>query len=145
MYKRQVYIRILKESYQDLLGKGSFPFRPGMTANADIQTRRVSNAPSVPVNAVTTREKADSIINKGGPGADEPDVVVFVKNADNTVSPVIVTTGIQDINYMEIKSGLKPGQDIISGPYELVSKTLKKGSKVQVVEKKDLYEVKDKK
>ncbi|RYY69667.1 MAG: HlyD family efflux transporter periplasmic adaptor subunit, partial [Chitinophagaceae bacterium] len=45
----KVYIRILTDSYRDLLGKGNFPFRPGMSANADIQTRRQINVLSVPI------------------------------------------------------------------------------------------------
>lgn len=151
----KVYIRILKESYLDLLGKGSFPFRPGMSANADIQTRRQVNVLSVPINAVTTREKGDS---SAAPAAgkkkddaeikanesstsdmDDLEVVVFVKDSTDKVEKVKVTTGIQDINYIEITSGLKPGQMVISGPYEAVSKTLKKGTKVKVVDKKDLF------
>ena len=53
----KVYIRLLPESYMDLIGKGHFPFRPGMSANADIQTKTEVNALSVPINAVTTRDK----------------------------------------------------------------------------------------
>ena len=56
----KVYIRLLPGSYTDLLGKGTFPFRPGMSASADIQTKTHVNALSVPINAVTTREKNDS-------------------------------------------------------------------------------------
>ena len=151
----KVYIRILKESYMDLLGKGSFPFRPGMSANADIQTRRQVNVLSVPINAVTTREKGDSsaapVAGKKKDDAeikanesstsdmDDLEVVVFVKDSTDKVEKVKVTTGIQDINYIEITSGLKPGQMVISGPYEAVSKTLKKGTRVKVVDKKDLF------
>lgn len=151
----KVYIRILKESYLDLLGKGSFPFRPGMSANADIQTRRQVNVLSVPINAVTTRDKNDStsagVTAKKKDDAeikanesstsdmDDIEVVVFVKDSTDKVSRVKVTTGIQDINYIEITSGLKAGQTIISGPYEAVSKTLKNGTKVKVVDKKDLF------
>ncbi|MFT3978927.1 MAG: efflux RND transporter periplasmic adaptor subunit [Ferruginibacter sp.] len=152
----KVYVRILKESYTDLLGKGSFPFRPGMSANADIQTRRQVNVLSVPINAVTTRDKSDStgaktVVKKddsqnsntndnSSSSVDDLDVVVFVKDSADKVYKVKVTTGIQDINYIEITSGLKAGQTVISGPYEAVSKTLKNGTKVKVVDKKDLFE-----
>lgn len=151
----KVYIRILKSSYLDLLGKGSFPFRPGMSANADIQTRRQISVLSVPINAVTTRDKNDStnagVTAKKKDDAeikanesstsdmDDVEVVVFVKDSSDKVSKVKVTTGIQDINYIEITSGLKAGQSVISGPYEAVSKTLKNGTKVKVVDKKDLF------
>ncbi|RYD76834.1 MAG: efflux RND transporter periplasmic adaptor subunit [Sphingobacteriales bacterium] len=151
----KVFIRILKESYVDLLGKGNFPFRPGMSANADIQTRRQINVLSVPINAVTTRDKSDSTAtpvagkkkddaeikaNESSTSAmDDMEVVVFVKDSADKVNKVKVTTGIQDINYIEITSGLKAGQTVISGPYEAVSKTLKNGTKIKVVDKKDLF------
>lgn len=154
----KVYIRLLQESYVDLLGKGSFPFRPGMSANADIQTRTQVNVLSVPINAVTTRDKNDSLNvktdtkksddNKNNNttisnNIDDLEVVVFVKDSASKVKKVKVTTGIQDINHIEIMSGLKPGQEVITGPYDVVSKTLKNGSKVKVVDKKDLFEKKD--
>ncbi len=152
----KVYVRIIKESYLDLLGKGNFPFRPGMSANVDIQTRRVINALSVPINAVTTRDKNDTtgavktktkkeddnISTTSSSNIDDLDIVVFVKDSTDKVSRVKVTTGIQDINYIEITGGLKAGQTVISGPYEAVSKTLKNGTKVKVVDKKDLFEKK---
>ncbi len=52
----KVHIRLLKESYSDLINKGRFPFRPGMSASTEIQTRREINVLSVPLNAVTTRD-----------------------------------------------------------------------------------------
>ena len=150
----KVYIRILKESYADLLGKGSFPFRPGMSANADIQTKTQRNVVTVPINAVTTREKNDSVgtdkkKNKEDENTtmatneDDIEVVVFVKGADNKVTKMPVKTGIQDINYIEIMSGLKGSEEVITGPYDIVSKTLKKGTQVKVVDKKELFEKKD--
>ena len=146
----KVYIRILKESYANLLGKGSFPFRPGMSANADIQTKTQRNVITVPINAVTTRDKNDTTgtakkknkdneSNKSSSSADEPEVVVFVKGKDNKVSKLPVKTGIQDINYIEITGGLKGGEEVITGPYDVVSKTLKKGTQVKVVDKKELF------
>lgn len=153
----KVYVRLLPESYTDLLGKGSFPFRPGMSANVDIQTRRQLNVLSVPINAVTTREKGDTLnvkaTNKPSDAnqasainsndVDDLDVVVFVKDSANKVSMVKVTTGIQDLNHIEITSGLRKDQEIITGPYDVVSKTLKNGTSVKVVDKKDLFEKKD--
>ena len=148
----KVYIRILKESYADLLGKGSFPFRPGMSASADIQTKTQRNVITVPINAVTTREKNDSLgtdkkkvstsenIAENTTTDDDIAVVVFVKGADNKVTRVPVKTGIQDINYIEITSGLKAGDEVVTGPYDIVSKILKKGTQVKVVDKKELFE-----
>lgn len=57
----------------------------------------------------------------------------------------MVKTGIQDINYIEIKKGLSAGQTVISGPYDVVSKTLKENDKVKVVDKKELFEIKNNK
>ena len=150
----KVYILMLKESYADLLGKGTFPFRPGMSANADIQTKTQRNVICVPINAVTTRDKNDSTKTGKKKGnedesvsgytvMEEPDVVVFVKGTNNKVSKLLVKTGIQDINYIEIVSGLKGGEEVITGPYDIVSKILKKGTQVKVVDKKALFEKKD--
>ncbi len=152
----KVYVRLLPESYSDLLGKGRFPFRPGMSATADIQTNTHSNVLSVPINAVTTREKSDSTAGdrpaaapvaaagkEEAPAADDLDVVVFVVDPkDNTVRKVKVKTAIQDINFIEVTEGLKGDELVVSGPYEVVSKQLKEKDKVKVVDKKDLFEKK---
>ncbi len=149
----KVYIRILEESYRDLLGKGTFPFRPGMSANADIQTKTHANVLSVPINAVTTRDKNDSTnssidskkknessVNTTATLIDDLEVVAFVIDKDGKVSKVKVKTDIQDINNIEITSGLKEGELVVTGPYDVVSKTLKVGKKVKVVDKKKLFE-----
>ncbi len=153
----KVYVRLLPESYTDLLGKGSFPFRPGMSANVDIQTRTQANVLSVPINAVTTRDKGDTLDVKASKktkeantdavmssgNVDDLDVIVFVKDSASKVRMVKVTTGIQDLNHIEIISGLRKDQEVITGPYDVVSKTLKNGTKVKVVDKKDLFEKKN--
>lgn len=151
----KVYIRLLPESYADMLGKGTFPFRPGMSASADIQTKTVVNVLSVPINAVTTRDKNDSIkklsasekkdaeaaVNSNASSnTDDLEVVVFVKTSDNKVKKLKVKTGIQDINNIEITEGLKGDEEVITGPYDAVSKKLKDGDEVKVVDKKELFE-----
>jgi HlyD family secretion protein len=147
----KVYVRLLPESYSDLLDKGSYPFRPGMSASADIQTKTHLNVLSVPINAVTTRDLNDSTTkvagatktgtaDKAAAGEDDLEVVVFIVDKEGTVKKVKVTTAIQDINYIEISGGLKEGDNVISGPYDVVSKLLKEKDKVKVVEKKDLFE-----
>jgi HlyD family secretion protein len=145
-----VYVRLLPESYDDLLAKGSYPFRPGMSASADIQTKTHVNVLSVPINAVTTRDKNDStakvagatkaVTDKAASSEDDLEVVVFIVDKEGTVKKVKVTTAIQDINYIEITEGLKEGDNVISGPYDVVSKLLKEKDKVKVVDKKDLFE-----
>ncbi|MDO9376869.1 MAG: efflux RND transporter periplasmic adaptor subunit [Ferruginibacter sp.] len=148
----KVYIRLLPSSYSDLLSKNSFPFRPGMSASADIQTRTHANVLSVPINAVTTREKSDSnAVVKKGPATetdlanvnvDDLDVIVFLTDKEGNVVRRSVKTSIQDINYIEITEGLKEGEEVVTGPYELVSKTLKEKDKVKVVDKSELFEKK---
>lgn len=150
----KVYIRLLPDSYRDLIGKGSFPFRPGMSASADIQTKTHVDVLSVPINAVTTREKEDSLKKKNysnkdesdvktkAPSEDDLDVVVFVKDDQNKVRKVKVKTDIQDLNYIEITEGLKGNEIVIYGPYAVIRETLKENDKVKVVDKKDLFESK---
>jgi len=160
----KVHIRLLPDSYADLItmvnGKKRFPFRPGMNASADIQTTTHKDVLSVPINAVTTREKgSDKAVSKSKDTdaqttndepskSDTPDdieEVVFVLQKDGTVKKVVVRTDIQDINYIEILGGLKENDEVITGPYSLVSKTLKEGQKVKVVPKEKLFDDKLKK
>jgi HlyD family secretion protein len=153
-----VHIRILQESYQDLLdpkNPKNFPFRPGMSASVDIQTHRKNNVLAVPINAVTTREVVDSTgagrkvgeakkkENDGSVAETENKVtreVVFVLQADKTVKMVEVKTGVQDDINIEVLSGLKPGDQVISAPYSAVSKDLDEKKKVIIVPKKELFE-----
>ncbi len=149
----KVHIRLLYDSYADLLRTGNgFPFRPNMNASADIQTRTVSNVLAVPINAVTTRDKkTDKVPEKKSDDKkenetlestnDEPAEVVFVMQKDGTVKKYNVQTGIQDINYIQIVSGIKKGDKVITGPYNIVTKTLKDGTKVKEVKKEELVEV----
>ncbi len=152
----KVYVRLLPESYADLLGKQrAYPFRPGMSASADIQTKTHIDVLSVPINAVTTRDindstdikkestqKADEMTKKTEASVDDLEVVVFLVDKEGIVRKATVKTAIQDINYIEITGGLKEGDEVISGPYDVVSKLLKAKDKVKVVDKKDLFEKK---
>ena len=130
-----------------------------MTASADIQTRTRANILSVPINAVTTRDKVEKEEMKGqdndkkGAGqddaapvsADDDDkqiVVFLLDSAKSSVKKAVVTTGIQDTRFIEITSGLKPGDVIVSEPYNTIYKILKDGMKVNVVDKSKLFEVK---
>lgn len=155
----KVHIRLSPDSYKDLIDPGRpkyFPFRPGMSASADIQTRTHANVLSVPINAVSTREKGTDKSTQADDkkaddkGADDSktgvssvgdlDVVAFVLQPGDTVKKVKVRTDIQDINYIEIVDGLKEGDQVITGPYSIVNKTLKSGTKVKVVPKDKLFE-----
>ena len=70
------------------------------------------------------------------------DEVVFVLQKDGTVKKVSVSTDIQDMNYIEVLSGLKEGDEVVTGPYTIVSKILREGMKVKVVPKEELFEIK---
>jgi len=152
----EVHIRLLPEDYKDLIVKGQpFPFRPNMTASADIQTQTHTNVLTVPLNAVTTRSredvlKADSTKAKTDNAVssnNDNDLaeVVFVLQPDGKVKMSEVKTSIQDINNIEVTSGLKAGEQVITGPYDVVSKTLKNGDKVKVVNKDQLVKSFEKK
>jgi HlyD family secretion protein len=151
----KVHIRLDPASYQDLIQENSkFPFRPGMTASADIQTKSKVNVISVPINAVTTRDKEgngkDTKVdskqddkNTPAPANKEEELneVVFVVQKDNKLKMVKVKTDIQDLNYIEV-AGLKVGDEVVVAPYSLLSKTLKDGTLVKVVTKDKLVEAK---
>jgi HlyD family secretion protein len=102
-----------------------------MSASVDIQTQRKNNVLSVPINAVT-KERGDS-------SKDDAEAV-FVLQPNKTVKQVRVTTGVQDNDYIEILSGLKKGDGVVSAPYSAISKDLSNDKKVKVVLKKDLFE-----
>ena len=150
----KVKVRILKESYEDLvIGKPSnfSPFRPGMTATVDIITTRKENIVAVPISAVvmrtdtTSSRKAFVVEDKNSDKEGEvPEVknekryeCVFVKVGDK-VKLRIVTTGIQDDTYIEIISGLKKGETIVTGPYTTVTKELNPGDVVYVKTKEQI-------
>ncbi|RNI30656.1 efflux RND transporter periplasmic adaptor subunit [Rufibacter latericius] len=146
----EVRIRLLNESYKDLIQKnGRTPFRPGMTASVDIITDQKNNVLSVPLAAVTTRAKekegskkeplANSLAQEDKPvrAEDRPQEVVFVHEGGK-VKMVKVTTGISDFDNIEILSGLKSGQEVVSGPFRAVSKQLKEGDLVTIKDEKAL-------
>ncbi|MDI9255792.1 efflux RND transporter periplasmic adaptor subunit [Flavobacterium sedimenticola] len=139
----KVKVRILKESYQDLLeGKPASysPFRPGMTATVDIITKRKEKVIGVPISSVVVKNdtaatskdepkmegEAKKVLGK----SDKKFECVFVKEGDKAKIRVI-KTGIQDDTNIEVVSGLKKGDVVIVGPYTTVTKDLKSGDKVR--------------
>ncbi|MBL7884857.1 MAG: efflux RND transporter periplasmic adaptor subunit [Bacteroidia bacterium] len=159
-----VKIRILQESYLDLLAENNnrAPFRPGMSATVDIQTKRVTNAITVPIQAVTTRADSSAVEGKNigtqDNDSEEGDIVVTdSKERVEDISTLIkieeclffyvygkakmvkVKTGIQDNNYIQIVSGINDGDEIISAPYSAISKQLKEGLEVNKVDKSELF------
>ena len=156
----EVHIRLDPTSYADLMDPSKpkkFPFRPGMNASADIKTKKKDNVVAIPITSVAARvkgsdknlddKKKESKKTEDENGEESADVasdeleeVVFVLGKDGKVEKKVVKTGIQDINYIEILSGLTGGEEIVAAPYNAVSKTLKAGTKVTVVPKEKLFE-----
>lgn len=139
----EVKIKILNSSYRDLAaqkGKKGYPFKPGMTASVEVITDRKNNILTVPIAAVTTRSNTpapDTGNNNGSDNNGNQDQkenqpkkeeavkeIVFINQGGKAVERE-VKTGISDFENIEIKSGLKDGEQIISGPFLVVSKKLK--------------------
>jgi HlyD family secretion protein len=133
--------------------------KPGLSCTADIETNMVKDAVAVPMQAVTIRTGESNLSpeeiekrklkatarDKGDNNADyvnekqekaaqreereKLSKVVFLKKGGKAQS-VKVTTGISDDTYMEIKSGVQPGDEVISGSYSAISRKLKDGAKI---------------
>ena len=130
--------------------------RPGMSATVDIETQTVVNVVSVPIQSVTVRAvggktseelqlaKAKEAKERSGNdlevaserdearrSREQLDRVVFIKTGD-TVKQHKVETGIADNTSIEIKSGVKAGDEVVAGSYAAISRKLKDGSKVMI-------------
>jgi HlyD family secretion protein len=134
----KVKVSILPESYKDLTeGKPESysPFRPGMTATVDIITNKKKNVIGVPISAIviktdTTETKKTKVGEVQSSNAEKFEAV-YVKEGE-IAKLRVVKTGIQDDSNIEIVSGLKEGETVITGPYNTVTKLLKQGDKVNV-------------
>lgn len=154
----EVKIRILRDSYSHLLNNqqdNNSPFRPGMTATVDIQTKTVKNILAVPIEAVTLRtdttsenkttkknkKEVDEVENDKNNKEEAIELVFVFENGKSVIKPV--KTGIQDNNFIQILSGIAKGDEVIVGPYKTVSKLLKNRSQVKVVSDDELNKEKD--
>jgi len=128
----KVKVRILEESYEDLLeGKSEnySPFRPGMTATVDIITNRKDDIIGVPISAIVIKNDTTVTENE-----DQKYEAVFLKEGEKAELRK-VSTGIQDDSNIEITEGLTEGETVITGPYNTVTKSLKEGDDVEVTNK----------
>ncbi|MCK9481370.1 MAG: efflux RND transporter periplasmic adaptor subunit [Bacteroidia bacterium] len=142
----EVRVRILPESYQTLIADGNnLPFLPGMTASVDIVTKVKKDVLSVPVSSVTMRNAdefgKDSIA--ASPITNKADRVeaVFIEKAGK-VFVTRVTTGIQDGNYIQILTGVKEGDKVVTGPYGVLSNILQNDMQVEVAAKGEVFKLK---
>ncbi|RYD88079.1 MAG: HlyD family efflux transporter periplasmic adaptor subunit, partial [Sphingobacteriales bacterium] len=144
-----VKVRITAQSYMDILRKNAenhSPFRPGLTATVDINTNHVK-ALSVPIQSVTTRDdkkkdaapKKDTDDDSKKSASDAPAKEYVYVLQGNKVKQVEVKTGIQDDTNIQITSGLKGGEEVVSAPFAAISKTLNDGMVVEKVDKSKLF------
>jgi HlyD family secretion protein len=125
--------------------------RPGMSCNATIETQTINNVLSIPIQSVTARSEDNkpkeiskdqdnsnsNVIDKKEKKATvtKPKEVVFVIE-NNKAKMKEVKTGLSDDNFIEIKEGLKNGENVVTGSYKAISRELNDGSKVKLEEKK---------
>lgn len=139
-----VKIRILPESYANLIPENNphySPLRPGMSATVEIQTEYAQNILLIPIGAVTTR--TDSTENKENAidGEKKKDFIEVVFIYDNGIAKMQeVEIGIQDNTNIQIKAGLEEGQEVVTGPFNLISKTLKDGDNLKKTDRALLFE-----
>ena len=145
-----VKVRISPASYKDLLVKTASnpnPFRPGLTATVDINTNHTTSL-AVPIQSVTTREVKKAAMGNTDAqtqdDANKPKInapikeYVFVYKAGK-VKQVLVTTGIQDDTNIQITSGLKAGDEVVSAPFATIAKVLNDNMQVEKVDKGKLF------
>ena len=140
--------------------------RPGMSTTADIETATVKEVVAVPIQSVTVRstesdlspeelerrrvreaerDKDDNRAEVTSQQAERQKEralrtklqrVVFIKAGDK-VQMRKVETGIADNTFIEIRSGVKPGEEVVSGSYTVISRKLKDGAKVAIEKEGD--------
>ncbi|MCK4922129.1 MAG: efflux RND transporter periplasmic adaptor subunit [Bacteroidales bacterium] len=142
-----VKVLLLADDYSDLVSESNpNPFRPGMSATADIQTSHQYDVFSIPIQSVTTRVDTANIKdymageNKEDEEADKREelIVAFVAVEDSAFMK-IVETGIQDDRFIEITSGLSDGDKVVVAPFSAISKKLEDKSLIEIVEFEELF------
>jgi HlyD family secretion protein len=114
--------------------------RPGLSCTAKVTTATRKNAVAIPIQALTTRTKGDLIPDKQKPVNPPPAVVkankeeiqgVFIVAANNKAEFRKVETGITGATDIEVTKGLNPGDEIVTGSYQVI-RSLKNGASVKV-------------
>jgi HlyD family secretion protein len=135
-----------------LAGKQQSIFRPGMSATVDIESETLKGL-SVPIQAVFTDNKNKSTDPSAASNNQENNDKQKSKLTDKTVKQFVysfdaatkkvkqveVTTGIQNDQFIIIKSGIKSGQEIVTGPYSAIQNKLKDGMIVEKTSKDQLF------
>lgn len=156
-----VKVLILRESYQDLLAKNPVPFRPGLSGTVEISTDRAVHQITVPIASVTVRTadekgklmseaeaKRKELAKSEDKDVEASDIeldkeklkeVVFI-HKNGKLEARVVKTGIQDDSYLVILEGVKPGEEVVTLPVSAITKDLKNGQLVKVVDKSKIFE-----
>jgi HlyD family secretion protein len=135
-----VKILVLASSYETLLKKGELnPLRPGMSASVDIQTETRKSVLCVPIQSVTTRTDTTKV--QVAPSSENIRTLLFTTDGKYAFAKD-VKTGIQDNSYIEILSGVREGDEVVSAPFSAISKKLSDSTLVQIVKKEELYKIK---
>ncbi len=148
----EVRVLMSQYSYRDLqISEDKPPFRAGLSASVEVRTNTISNVLTVPIASVTAREdeletKKKDYNKKAGNEADKENAkeaelkeYVFIQQGDSVIMKE-VKTGIQDDEFIEITTGIKPGDKIVTAPYEAISKKLKSGAKIKAIKEEELYQ-----
>ena len=113
------------------------PFRPGMSSQVEIFTKKLEDVVAIPIQAVTVKKEEK---DQSGPKVEPQEIVYLLK--DGKASQVEVESGISDDRYIEIQKGLVGGEIVITGPYIVLSKQLE--DEMEVVMKKEKEDKKEK-
>ncbi|MEJ7560203.1 MAG: efflux RND transporter periplasmic adaptor subunit [Pedobacter sp.] len=149
-----VKVRIVADSYTNVKGGAKdlpSPFRPGLSATVDIESQSLKGL-AVPIQCVFTEDASKTKKEGEAPSTDANSdkqkskltdktikQYVYLYAATGTVKRAEVTTGIQNDQYIIIKSGLKTGQEVVTGPYSAIQNKLKDGMAVEKTTKDQLF------
>jgi len=90
--------------------------KPGISGRAEVIITNLQNVLTVPIQAVTTlKGRQVCLVEKSG-----------------SAKPVSVEVGMYSDRLIEIKSGLKEGDEVVSGPFSVITRVLKDGAKIRV-------------
>ena len=124
--------------------------RPGLSCTGKITTATRANVMAIPIQALTVRQKGDLEKKKDetntGHAAENPDPVkdkalkeelqgVFVITPDGKAVFQKVDTGITGATDIEVTGGLKSGQEIVTGTYQVI-RTLRNDTRIKIDNKK---------
>jgi HlyD family secretion protein len=149
-----VKVRIVADSYSNVRGGAKdlpSPFRPGLSATVDIESQSLKGL-AVPIQCVFTEDASKAKKDGETPSTDASSdkqkskltdktikQYVYLYAANGTVKRAEVTTGIQNDQYIIVKSGLKAGQEVVTGPYSAIQNKLKDGMAVEKTTKDQLF------